>query len=155
MSIGNYNLTTRLKRHPFPVVAWFDRVLAGSFAFPEEVLRPLVPEVWSEPGILKWKGEVGRIDLKTADIARILQESQDDSLGLISASNLPDVMDGDAWDKLVGHAARVLMPGGYLVVRSMLQEIVVSKSDSRFAPITDVPEDASPICPVIWIGRKL
>jgi uncharacterized protein YqjF (DUF2071 family) len=30
--------------HPFPVVAWFDRVVAVSFAFPEETLRPLVPE---------------------------------------------------------------------------------------------------------------
>ncbi|MES2705880.1 MAG: DUF2071 domain-containing protein [Verrucomicrobiota bacterium] len=37
-------LTDRLKRHPFPVVAWFDRVLAVSFAFPEKILRPLVPE---------------------------------------------------------------------------------------------------------------
>ncbi len=33
-----------LKRHPFPVVAWFERVVAVSFAFPVEVLRPLVPE---------------------------------------------------------------------------------------------------------------
>lgn len=33
-----------LKRHPFPVVAHFDRVLAVSFAFPTDVLRPLVPE---------------------------------------------------------------------------------------------------------------
>ena len=33
-----------LKRHPFPVVARFDRVVAVSFAFPEEVLRPMVPE---------------------------------------------------------------------------------------------------------------
>ena len=32
-----------LKRHPFPVVAHFDRVVAVSFAFREEVLRPLVP----------------------------------------------------------------------------------------------------------------
>jgi hypothetical protein len=32
-----------LKRHPFPVVAHFDRVVAVSFAFPKEVLRPLVP----------------------------------------------------------------------------------------------------------------
>jgi hypothetical protein len=31
-----------LKRHPFPVVARFDRVVAVSFAFPEAVLRPLV-----------------------------------------------------------------------------------------------------------------
>lgn len=37
-------IQTWLKRHPFPVVAWFDRVIAVSFAFPEEVLRPLVPE---------------------------------------------------------------------------------------------------------------
>ena len=33
-----------LKRHPFPVVARFERVLAVSFAFPAETLRPLVPE---------------------------------------------------------------------------------------------------------------
>lgn len=32
-----------LKRHPFPVVAHFDRVMALSFAFPREVLEPLVP----------------------------------------------------------------------------------------------------------------
>ena len=33
-----------LRRHPFPVVAWFDRVVAVSFAFPAEVLQPLVPQ---------------------------------------------------------------------------------------------------------------
>ena len=32
-----------LKRHPFPVVATLDRVVAVSFAYPEEALRPLVP----------------------------------------------------------------------------------------------------------------
>ena len=37
-------LAVRLKRHPFPVEAWFDRVIAISFAFPEDVLRSLVPE---------------------------------------------------------------------------------------------------------------
>ncbi len=37
--IANY-----LRRHPFPVVAWFDRVVAVSFAFPEATLRPLVPK---------------------------------------------------------------------------------------------------------------
>ena len=35
---------TALKRHPFPVVAHFDRVMAVSFAFPSEVLQPLVPK---------------------------------------------------------------------------------------------------------------
>ncbi len=33
-----------LKRHPFPVLARFDRVVAVTFAFPEEVLSSLVPE---------------------------------------------------------------------------------------------------------------
>jgi hypothetical protein len=31
-------------KHPFPVVAHFDRVIALSFAFPEKVLSKLVPE---------------------------------------------------------------------------------------------------------------
>lgn len=33
-----------LKQHPFPVTAYFDRVVAVSFAFPTIALRPLVPE---------------------------------------------------------------------------------------------------------------
>jgi uncharacterized protein YqjF (DUF2071 family) len=33
-----------LRRHPFPVDAHFERVVAVSFAFPEAVLRPLVPK---------------------------------------------------------------------------------------------------------------
>lgn len=37
------SLLKYLKRHPFPVDAYFDRVVAVSFAFPEAVLRPMVP----------------------------------------------------------------------------------------------------------------
>ena len=33
-----------LRRHPFPIDAYFERVVALSFAFPEAVLRPLAPE---------------------------------------------------------------------------------------------------------------
>jgi hypothetical protein len=33
-----------LRHHPFPVVARFERVVAVSFAFPESILRPLVPD---------------------------------------------------------------------------------------------------------------
>lgn len=33
-----------LRRHPFPVIARFEKVVAVSFAFPEAVLRPLVPQ---------------------------------------------------------------------------------------------------------------
>ena len=35
---------TFLKGHPFPVVAYFERVVAVSFGFPESILRPLVDE---------------------------------------------------------------------------------------------------------------
>lgn len=36
-------MLSALKRHPFPVVAHFDKVVAVSFAFPEDTLRPMVP----------------------------------------------------------------------------------------------------------------
>ncbi|MBN9693693.1 MAG: DUF2071 domain-containing protein [Verrucomicrobia bacterium] len=36
-------LIQRLQRHPFPVVAHFERVVAVSFAFPEALLHPLLP----------------------------------------------------------------------------------------------------------------
>ena len=37
------SVTDRLHHHPFAVLAHLDRVVAVSFAFPVEVLRPLVP----------------------------------------------------------------------------------------------------------------
>jgi len=43
MSLNGF-LLKYLRRHPFPVVALFEKVVAVSFAFPEAVLRPLVPE---------------------------------------------------------------------------------------------------------------
>ncbi len=39
-----FPLSKYLQRHPFPVVAWFERVVAVSFAFPETTLRPLVSD---------------------------------------------------------------------------------------------------------------
>jgi len=33
-----------LKRHPFPVLAYFEKVVAVSFAFPEAVIQPLVSQ---------------------------------------------------------------------------------------------------------------
>jgi uncharacterized protein YqjF (DUF2071 family) len=38
------SLLKYLRRHPFPVDAYFEKVVAVSFAFPEAVLRPLVPK---------------------------------------------------------------------------------------------------------------
>ena len=42
--LGTLPLMKFLKRHPFPVLAYFERVVAVSFAFPEAILRPLVPD---------------------------------------------------------------------------------------------------------------
>ena len=115
---------------------------------------PEAPEVWSERGIEKWRSEIGRIELETADIAQVLRDSADDSMGLISVSNLPDVMEADAWDRLVEDAGRVLAAGGYLVVRSMLREDLDSKCEDSFVTEENPVGDVSPICPVVWIGRK-
>lgn len=68
-----------LQRHPFPVVAHFDRVVALSFAFPEATLRPLVPrglEIDSYQGLgfitvaLVWTR-----DLRPAGLPRALGKS--------------------------------------------------------------------------------
>lgn len=112
------------------------------------------PEVWSKRGTEKWRGETGRIELKVADITRVLRDSADGSLGLISLSNLPDVMDADEWDRLVEDAARALAAGGYLIVRSMLFEALESQCGGSFVTEENPLEDISPICPVVWIARK-
>lgn len=115
---------------------------------------PEVPEVWSERGIEKWSGEINRVTLQTADFCQVLRDSGDGTLGLVSVSNLADVLDADAWDQLVAQAARVLAVGGYLVARSMLKESLESEDAGLFVRETNVFGDASPLCPVIWVGRK-
>lgn len=114
---------------------------------------PVMPEVWSDQGIEKWRGEIQRIELKVADIAQVLRDAPTDSLGLISVSNMPDVIDRDAWDGLVTDAGRALMSGGYLIARSMLCESLES-SCGLFVTQVNPGEDRSPLCPVVWIGRK-
>jgi S-adenosylmethionine:diacylglycerol 3-amino-3-carboxypropyl transferase len=115
---------------------------------------PKAPEVWSQRGIEKWRGEIDRIELKAAGIAQVLRHAGDGSLGLISVSNLPDVMETDDWNLLVEDAGRALANGGYLVVRSMLSETLEWQYGDSFVTEENPLEDASPICPVVWIGRK-
>ena len=113
----------------------------------------VMPEVWSEQGIKKWRVEIERIELKVADIAQVLRDAPADSLGLISVSNLPDVIDRDVWDRLVSDAGRALVSGGYLIARSMLCESLESSCGS-FVSQVNPGVDRSPLCPVVWIGRK-
>ena len=62
--------------------------------------------------------------------------------------------DNAAWDTLVKQAAAALKPGGYLIARSMLRETLAFKSDLHFDRETVELEDSSPLCPVVWIGKK-
>lgn len=138
----------RAMRKPDAAINPLLQVLLGNRFSPE------APEVWSKRGIERWRGETGRIELKVADIARVLCDSADDSMGLISVSNLSDVMEADAWNRLVEDAGRVLAVGGYLVVRSMLSERLESQCEDSFVTEENPLADSSPICPVVWIGRK-
>jgi S-adenosylmethionine:diacylglycerol 3-amino-3-carboxypropyl transferase len=113
-----------------------------------------IPAVWSDAGIRNWRSETQRIQFLTGDFTAVLSELPAASLGLISVSNLPDAMSQDAWESLVENAARALATSGYLVVRSMLREGVQSASDRCFVSEAIIHQDTSPLCPVIWIGRK-
>ncbi len=157
--------TRAAKRVDRPAIRLIRRRLDKAMRQPNAERNPLLqvllgkrfesvsPDVWSEQGIAKWRGETARIVLKAADIGQVLSDTAGHSLGLISVSNLPDVLDEDAWQLLVERAAAALAPGGYLIVRSMLRETIETKSDANFSKETVVLEDRSPICPVIWIGR--
>ena len=113
-----------------------------------------VPPVWSDGGIATWKAALDRIELRTADFGKVLADAPPGTFGLISVSNLPDTMDDAAWDTLAAQAAAVMVPGGYLIVRSMLRENLAWKSDRLFEREEPGEEDASPLCPVVWIGKR-
>jgi S-adenosylmethionine:diacylglycerol 3-amino-3-carboxypropyl transferase len=115
---------------------------------------PEAPEVWSVSGIERWKNETERIHLCTADVKDVLATSQTGSFGLISLSNLPDAVERDAWDEIVALAADALATGGYLIVRSMLSDSVVSRNDGCFNLDRSGFQDVSPLCPVVWVGTK-
>lgn len=115
---------------------------------------PVIPAVWSPSGIAHWTSARHRIELRHADLGKILAETPPGTYGLISVSNLPDTMGQAAWDLLVEQAAAALTPGGYLIARSMLQETLTSKNDTLFNLQTTGQEDTSPLCPVVWTGKK-
>jgi len=116
---------------------------------------PVPPEVWSPLGIEKWKGEVGMIQPVAGDLRKLIRTAADGSLGLVSVSNIPDMIGGKEWVALVDEIARTLAPGGYLIARSMLYESLGIGSPGCFA-MEELPvHDSSPLCPVVWIGRRL
>lgn len=113
-----------------------------------------VPAVWSAGGIAQWKTALDRIELRSADLAEVLAGTPPASFGLISVSNLPDTLDDTAWNALVMQAAAALKQGGYLVARSMLRQTLPTHPDGLFLSDPILGRDASPLCPVIWVGKR-
>jgi hypothetical protein len=64
-------------------------------------------------------------------------------------------MDDAAWNALLDQAAAALIPGGYLIARSMLRESLVPANHLLFEQESLKTGDTSPLCPVVWIGRRL
>lgn len=115
---------------------------------------PEVPGVWTAPGIAHWKNALNRVELKTGDFRAALADCAPGTYGLISVSNLPDTMDDESWDALVKQAAAGLLPGGYLIARSMLRETLLPGMPPLFESESLAETEDSPLCPVVWIGRR-
>ncbi len=109
------------------------------------------PRVWTREGITAWLRAADHLRLETRSLDEALDRQPPGSLALVSMSNLPDLTDVDA-SALLDRAARALAPGGRLVARSMLSERFDWRHDAfdEEAP----PDDQSPLCPVVWIGRR-
>ncbi len=111
-----------------------------------------VPRVWSAVGIREWASRIEGLSLGAASLESTLAERPEGSLGLISASNVADLLDEAGRAELLDRAARALGPGGHLVLRSMLCEHPGWRHVA-FEEV-DLDSDRSPLCPVVWVGRR-
>ena len=111
-------------------------------------------------GRLLAQGRLGRLPAEAADLRAAVDVDQPRDaahsvlVGIVGPGGNAVETDADAWDQLVAQAARGLAAGGYLVVRSMLKEFLGSEEAGLFVRESKVSGDASPLCPVIWVGRK-
>jgi len=110
------------------------------------------PCPWKAFHIGRWKD--GEISLETCTISDGLKKCEPDSLGLISVSNLYDVLDAEQWQELMELAWRALASGGCVVVRSMIAESISMQSTHSFRTLPLPAQDLSPLCPVVWVGQK-
>lgn len=117
-----------------------------------------VPAVWSSDGIARWRQHVKDIHLHISRIEDALAKCPSKSLGLISVSNLPDLMSANAWQALLQSAVRTLAPGGYLIARSMLRKAIAEPVGDYFDDVTNevrqAASDQSPLCPIVWVGKR-
>ena len=117
------------------------------------------PPVWREPGIRAWLACAANIDLRASTIEAALDSTPPGSLGLISLSNLADLLDPRAWQSLLARAAAALAPGGVVIARSMLHETLPPATEAELSDVTATTlaecGDRSPLCPVVSIGRRI
>lgn len=121
---------------------------------------PSPPPVWTAPGMETWQRQTNRISLQTTGLGEFLDANatrpKPEGYGLISVSNLPDAMPEEDWNQLLAKVHRALLPGGIVVVRSMLQASLEIPPTFGFEALPwNRAEDQSPLCPIIWIGKKL
>jgi hypothetical protein len=110
-----------------------------------------VPWVWSGAGIQAWSARSDGLTLSATSLQAVLTRQGRTSLGLVSVSNVPDLLDAQAARELLDVAATALAPGGILVVRSMLRE----RLEWQHARVQQLPAvaDRSPLCPAVFLGR--
>ena len=116
------------------------------------------PPVWREPAIRGWLAHAASIELRCSTIEAALATAPPRSLGLISLSNLADLLDATRWQSMLASAAAALVPGGCVVARSMLHQALPPVESAGFSDITAATltecGDRSPLCPVAWIGKR-
>ena len=152
-------------------VALMKRRLLAAMSQPDAAHNPLLattlgrgfgtepPRVWREPGIRAWVACAANIEMRPSTVETAIDSAPRGSLGLISLSNLADLLGPPAWRSLLARAAAALTPGGFIVARSMLHEMLPPATEAGFSDITTatlpVSGDRSPLCPVVWIGRRM
>lgn len=139
----------------------FDRALRREGARTEPLLQVLlgrgfghcVPPVWTPAGIAMWHAATERLTYAVHSLEEALAQQAPGSLELASASNVLDIAGPtNAGQSLLDLAAVALASGGQLIVRSMLVERAAWHHPA-FEPLPLQP-DRSPLCPVVWIGRR-
>lgn len=155
-----------LRQADAPRNPWLQALLGFGFG-------PAPPSVWTANGIRAWCARAAALSLRATTLADALAACPRGSLQLVSVSNVADLLDEVARRELLALASAALAPGGHLVMRSMLrhraeQNAVPSQATGAHlrghgdrVPANDltfqelaVQPDASPLCPVVWLGQK-
>lgn len=112
------------------------------------------PDVWTPQGISRWKDRKDLLELEVSSIEDVLIRLPEESMDLISISNIVDMMSIEQWKSLCMDVERVLTPGGHLIARSMLvEELPLPSSCTILRRIPNQSKDISPLCRLVFVGQ--